>query len=355
MPGLPSWLLRWSAASDGATFEQTRYDPERGVVLVPSDPSDASATLVGSVTGAPQRTTGIRAVPSWHADAPVGTALVIQLRALLDERWTRWYTLGHWSSAAEQRHSVDGQRDDDARVATDTLLLNRSASAVQWCVELHGTAELTPVLRGIAVALGPVVEAEPGALPVIAPLPVPTLSQMVYPGGGPVWCSPTSLTMVLAYWFAQTDAPQLAPFSDPESVPALVAPAIYDSVYDGTGNWPFNTAYAAALGLSGYVVQLSGLSELASWLAAGVPLVASIAWQPGELDDAPVGHSNGHLVVVVGLDQRGDVVVNDPAADPHAGQSIRRSYPQAQFRRAWNASGRTVYLIGPPTLIDAER
>lgn len=346
MPKLPSWLLRWPAASDGATFEQTRYDPQRGVVLEP-------AARVGVVTGAPSAVVWSRAVPSWQADAPAGTALTIQLRAELDGCWTRWYALGQWSSAAEQRHSLDAQRDDNARVATDTLLLSRPASALQWRVELHSADASTPALRSIAVALGPAAEAEPQPLPAIEPLRVPLLSQMVYPDGGPVWCSPTSLTMLLAYWFAQTGEPQLAPFADPESVAALVAPGVYDSVYEGTGNWPFNTAYAAALGLSSYVVQLSGLGELAAWLAADVPLVASIAWQPGELDDAPVGHSNGHLVVVVGLDQRGDVVVNDPAADPRAGQSIRRSYPQAQFRRAWNASGRTVYLIGPPALIDA--
>lgn len=349
MPKLPGWLLRWDAAH-AASFEHTRYDPQRGAVL---DRSAGRAVSVGYVTGPAQRASWTAAVPSWQADAPAGTALEIMLRAEIDGRWTGWYTLGLWSSAPERRHSVAGQRDADARVATDTLLLNRPSSAIQWRVGLHGTGDTTPALRGIAVALGPVAEAaSPERLPVVAPLPVPALSQMIYPGGGPVWCSPTSLTMLLAYWFAQTGAPQLAPFADPQSVPELVAPAVYDAVYDGTGNWPFNTAYAATLGLSSYVLQLSSTGELAAWLAAGVPLVASIAWQTGELLDAPVGHSDGHLVVVVGLDQQGDVIVNDPAADPRQGQSVRRTYPQAQFRRAWNSSGRTVYLVGPAAVID---
>lgn len=349
MPKLPGRLLRWHAAAHTASFEQTRYDPQRGAVL---DLAAASPAVVGYVTGSAQRIDWQQAVPSWQADAPAGTALEIMLRAETDGRWTQWYTLGWWSSSAELRHSVAGQRDTDARVATDTLLLDRPASAVQWRVGLHGRAAATPALREIAVALGPVDEvAPPAPLPVIAPLAVPALSQMVYPGGGPVWCSPTSLAMLLAYWFAQTGAPQLAPFTKPQSVPELVAPAVYDAVYDGTGNWPFNTAYAATLGLSGYVLQLSGLDELAEWLAAGVPLVTSIAWQPGELRDAPIGHSDGHLVVVVGVDQQGDVIVNDPAADPRLGQPVRRSYPQAQFRQAWNSSGRTVYLVGPAALL----
>ena len=35
-------------------------------------------------------------------------------------------------------------------------------------------------------------------------LAVPECSQMVYPDGGTVWCSPTSVSMVLAYWQQET-------------------------------------------------------------------------------------------------------------------------------------------------------
>lgn len=80
-------------------------------------------------------------------------------------------------------------------------------------------------------------------------------------------------------------------------------------------------------------------------------MVTSIAWQAGDLDGAPVGHSNGHLVVVVGIAENGDVVVNDPAADPRRGESVRRSYPRAQFSRVWQRSGRTVYLVYAPELV----
>lgn len=343
MPALPPWLLRWQAADDPTIiFDNTQFLPERGVTLS----LDAQE---GAITGSPCRAVWTKATPSWCADAPEGTSLVVLLRADLGDRWTGWYTLGEWSSDPALRRSIPHQSDLDAEVATDTLLLRQPAQAIQWRVVFHGSDQAAPVLRAIALALDPTSAADDDVvLDPIAPLPVPARSQMVYPNGGSVWCSPTSLTMLLAYWAEQTRSPQLAPFVDPQVVPEIVAPAVYDAAYQGTGNWPFNTAYAAMLGLEGYVVQLGGVGDLGPWLAAGVPLVASIAWQPGDLDGAPVGHSNGHLVVVVGIAENGDVIVNDPAADPRRGESVRRSYPRAQFSRAWQRSDRTVYLVYPP-------
>ncbi len=343
MPIFPPSLVRWQAATDTATLEQTRHAQERGVELV-------AGAATGTITSEPLPVDWQQAVPSWLADAPEGTALEVLLRAEIAGRWTRWYNLGRWSTDAEERHSVDDQDDTDARVATDTLELHQAAQALQWRVVLHGAAGRSPALRGIAIALGPVPEAETDAVGgvALAPLPVPELSQMVYPNGGSVWCSPTSLTMLLGYWYARTNDPRLAPFADPESVPEIVAPAVYDSVYDGTGNWPFNTAFAATLGLEGYVLQLRGLDDVRQLLQAGVPLAISIRWREGELPGAPVGHSNGHLIVVVGLTDTGDLIVNDPAADPRRGSHVRRIYPQAPLRQAWARSGRTAYLLFPP-------
>ncbi|PLS77090.1 MAG: peptidase C39 [Chloroflexi bacterium] len=340
---LPPSLVRWQAATDTATLEQTRHTEGRGVEL-------AAGAATGTITSPRLPADWQQAVPSWQADAPRGTAVEVLLRAEIAGRWTRWYNLGRWSTDASLRHSVDDQDDADARVATDTLELRHAAQALQWRVVLHGAADCSPALRGIGIALGPVPEADAdeSAGGGIAPLPVPELSQMVYPNGGNVWCSPTSLTMLLGYWYARTNDPRLAPFADPQSVPEIVAPAVYDSVYDGTGNWPFNTAFAATLGLEGYVLQLRGLDDVRQLLQAGVPLAISIRWRIGELPGAPVGHSNGHLIVVVGLTDSGDLIVNDPAADPRKGTQVRRIYPQAPLRQAWAQSGRTAYLVFPP-------
>jgi hypothetical protein len=173
-------------------------------------------------------------------------------------------------------------------------------------------------------------------------LGVPERSQMIYPDGGEVWCSPTSVSMVLAYWGQQTgrgDLNQTVPFT---------AARTNDWIYRGNGNWPFNTAYAASFGLKGYVSRFLSLSQVEPWIEQGLPVIASVAWRPGELAGAPISQTDGHLLVIRGFDGAGNVIVNDPAADPRIGQHTRIVYNRAQFERVWlNGSGGMVYLIYP--------
>jgi hypothetical protein len=165
---------------------------------------------------------------------------------------------------------------------------------------------------------------------------------MVYPDGGEAWCSPTSTSMVLAYWARRLGRPEL------DRAPPVVAAGVFDPVYRGAGNWPFNTAYAGRDGLIGYVTRLSSLGQSERWVALGVPVIASLAWGPGELDNAPVRSTDGHLLVIVGFRPNGDPIVNDPAGDPRLGQPLQRVYRRDQFESLWLAkSGGAVYLIYP--------
>ena len=118
----------------------------------------------------------------------------------------------------------------------------------------------------------------------------------------------------------------------------------YDHDYDGAGNWPFNTAYAAPLAGKAFVTRLRSLREAERFILAGIPVVASISFGRGELDGAPISATSGHLLVIVGFTKTGDVVVNDPAASTKAG--VRRTYDRGQLERAWlGGSGGTTYVI----------
>jgi hypothetical protein len=184
-------------------------------------------------------------------------------------------------------------------------------------------------------------------------LDVPRYSQMVHRGdfpqygsGGEAWCSPTSTSMVLGYYdalprrraYAWVGRGHVDPWVD------HAARTTYDAAYRGTGNWPFNTAYAAGLAGHAFVTRLWSLREAELFIKAGIPLVASVAFGPGELTGAPISSTDGHLLVIAGFTRAGDVVVNDPAAPTRAG--VRRTYDRGQFEDAWlPASGGTVYVI----------
>jgi hypothetical protein len=157
-------------------------------------------------------------------------------------------------------------------------------------------------------------------------LAVPTRSQMVYPDGGEAWCSPVSLSMVMAYWADWTGKKDLD-----QPVPALVR-GTYDYTCRGNGNWSFNTAYAYSLGLDASVRRFDSLGQVERCVAAGLPVVASIAWKNGQLSGAPIPESEGHLLVIRGFDPLGNVVVNDPAG--YDDSRVRRFYRRDEFARA---------------------
>ena len=88
------------------------------------------------------------------------------------------------------------------------------------------------------------------------PLSVPARSQMIYPNGGEAWCSPASLSMVMAYWAGETGVESLD-----QSVP-VVAGGVYDYSYGGWGNWSFNTAYASAYDLDAAVMRMTSVEQV---------------------------------------------------------------------------------------------
>jgi hypothetical protein len=165
--------------------------------------------------------------------------------------------------------------------------------------------------------------------------------------------------MVVAYWTQKTGynySPTPPEYSwvtaalpsPPHQDPWVdfTAREVYDYHYNGAGNWPFNAAYAASRGLVGDVTQLHNLAEAEPFLKAGIPLVASVAWNSNKLDGG-IKSTNGHLLVIEGFSADGTkVIVNDPASTDDS--AVKHFYDREQFERAWiPASGGIVYLIRP--------
>lgn len=279
-------------------------------------------------------------IASWNAVLPSNAYLVIEARALYPAGATRYYKLGIWSSdtSRHSRQSVAGQQDADGDVSTDTLILDRPARRLQVRMTLVGEASAKSALKFLGLSLsGPNATASD-----IAPcreawgkvVEVPERSQMIYPNGKTL-CSPTTVSMLLGFWAQAVTRPELD-----RPVPEITA-GLYDSQWQGAGNWSFNMAYAGSFpGMRAYVTRFSDITELETWIAKGLPVGLSVDYDrlrakgPGP---------NGHLVVLVGFTSEGDPVINDPGTSQH----VRKVFLRKNLKNAWACSHNTVYLVYP--------
>lgn len=299
------------------------------------------------------------AIVSWNLKDSKSTRLKVEAKVA-----ERWYVLAEWSGnlAIAGRRSVPNQKDEDAEVQIDLLktAIKRDKLKLRLTAEnLQGKG--TPILKLLAVSFADRSASESGESengPSVKPLEAPRRAQGPHEHGklkykptdvsgefekwfrsvkGAQYCSPTSVSMVLGYWANELAQPELN-----LDVPEVV-PGVFDEKYPGTGNWPFNTAFMGGLpGMRSYVTRLTNVGDLEKLLAAGMPVICSVAHNLALGNGKPAG-GDGHLVVAVGVDEAGDIVCNDPGT----AANVRRTFSRANFLKAWNTSGRTVYICHP--------
>ena len=130
-------------------------------------------------------------------------------------------------------------------------------------------------------------------------------------------CAAASLAMVLRYWDA--------PVAQDEIAAALLEPAIHGILGSRLA------AFARARGLTAIAYE-GDAEQLRDFVAKGRPLI--VAWK--------VTRDRYHNVVVVGFDdERGDVLVNDPAL------GASRRVPARDFEKRWADAGHWTLLVLP--------
>ncbi|TVQ19558.1 MAG: peptidase C39 family protein [Spirochaetaceae bacterium] len=335
----------WSGGSDrfaGWTLEGCAIDA--GGIRLDHDGSTATSPWV-TPDFAPAA-----AIASWNCRTPARAGVEVRLQVrFADGSQSSWFSMGRWSSEPDvERGSVAGQACCGVSIQTDTLVSDAPFASIRVRVVAYGDlTESVVTLRRTALCWSDPKPAVWSPAPVVAGgeqtviAGVPECSQMVYPNGGNVWCSPVSLSMVIGYWNAGTAC---APLIEQTRV------GVFDPVYGGYGNWAFNAAWAGSLGFVAQVVRFASLDAARRWIDAGVPLILSVSWDNGgerRLTGAPVKSSKGHLTVLVGFDGSGRAIMNEPAS-PDDG-SVRRTYAAGELEACWlTASGGVAYLVYPP-------
>lgn len=305
-------------------------------------------------------------IPSWSIDTPNGTWARIDVRVRSGSKTGSWDTVARYATDTTRikRSSYSSQTDDLARLSTDTIVANSGKTFSRWQVRVllmrHVAASKSPTLHAVNGVAASYTSRSVGTSKTIMTsgkdLKVPQSSQMIhrgeYPqwgGGGEAWCSPTSTSMIMRYFKRGPRAADYAWTRYADGFVDHAARYTFDHGYSGTGNWSFNTAYAADHSLDTFVTRLSSLRDAERFIKAGIPLVASIAFSKGGLSGAPISSTPGHLLVIRGFTKNGNVIVNDPAAPRNS--TVRRVYKRSQLERAWlKGSGGVVYVIRPTSV-----
>ncbi|MCO5168463.1 MAG: C39 family peptidase [Planctomycetes bacterium] len=324
----------WELAGEAwAAHRHERTHVEGGVLRL------AAGATSGALEATLPPATLDRLVVSLNPAGPwaPGARARVRVRARSDGAWTPWAPLGVYGRGDGLPRSEVGPDPALIEVQVDVVRLHRPAEQVAVRVELEGAGAAIRRLALLTWRHGPPAPAPPNDEPPPAwgrDLDVPERSQAVEdPAIAGRICSPTSLAMVLARWGREL------PTAD-------VAAAVYDHGAGIYGNWSFNVTFAATLGLDATVARCTSFGPVEDEVAAGRPVVISHRYRAGEVRGAAVTQTDGHLIVIRGFTAEGDVIVNDPAANPRKGEAIRRVYRRADLARSWLGNGSGIcYLV----------
>ena len=317
-------IVRRGTVASVALDDSTHAFPRLGTWTSPETPADFHFTEL---------------LPSWNVSAPPETGLRMDVRVRRPgtQRWTPWLYLGSWG-----RTSAGPERRTSCRqgvVNVDYLALDAPADAYQVRVRFESfsfDAQAVPSLRRLAVCYSGVTGAAHPSTAVegwARDLAVPFRTQKDAPKSlaGEI-CSPTSVSMVLAYW--GIDRPTIEN-----------AQAIYDPENEIFGNWGRAVARAGELGTDGWLTRFRTWDAVKAQIAAGQPVIASIRFEKGTFPSAVLPSTSGHLIVVRGFTPTGDVIVNDPASRDRGNGAVYRA---DELARAWFDHGGVGYVIRRP-------
>jgi hypothetical protein len=277
-------------------------------------------------------------VVSWNVDAPADAGARLEVRARAERgAWSGWLSIGETGRGAP----ADGWVASSGGVRTeiDTLMAAEPRALVQLRIRAGEGWDGAMEVRRLDACFS-----SPGASParvrddrldgrVVADTPyrANTLEDAALRRRV---CSPLSLRMALAAQGVDATLEE-------------VMGRVYDERFGIYGNWTRAIQAAHELGAGGYLTRFGDWASVRRHLAEVGPLVVSVRFDEGEVANAPYGTSNGHLIVLYGLDERGDALVLDPALSPE--RESRRVYARDEMSEVWLRRVKGLaYVVLPP-------
>lgn len=353
---------------------------------------------------------------SWGATIPAGCWLEVEVRGRRkDGTLSEWLSLARWSGAA------DGE---DGALSSYSVQQSSEAGSASSCVfeaaeerRLYNVQMRATLMRPLGEDAAPSLNmaslvatlfdedaelSEYAGEGGIDPIDVPQYSQVrasaTAAAEGPEYSAPAACVMLLDWWNAGPSEDELSALGlASDQRVAWAAAHMLDAQTQSYDTSAFATSLCALRGLVAYATRLSGLAQLEQVLELGVPVAVQLNVTSGNVPDAGY-EAAAHAMVVCGIDDEGNVIVNDPAgvapalstvaaqqaasaadqdvaaseeaaaedgAERDAGESVpsgeaareaatasnqagdvRRTYPRADFESAWlNDSAGVAWIV----------
>ncbi len=289
-------------------------------------------------------------VPSWCVKSPGGSPFVVLVRTGDSEGMNDWLLAGEWGCMADEGEvrAIIGEsgvgggfsglfENGSAKVHDDYLTLSKRADRVQLMFAFAGDGGgFSSAALAVSSKRGDrklrLYEKSPVGKPVSLSVPFRSQGWEDRRIAGHI-CSVVSTATVMDYYGVDVGTAELAALA-------------YDPRRDMYGMWWRAVQSAAQYGFTGLVRHFRSLDDAREIIEGGSPVIACIAFGPNELAGSATEESEGHVVVVVGFDENGDVMCADGAFRKEEDGLL--VYRRAEFERAWFINGGGIgYLIAP--------
>jgi hypothetical protein len=110
------------------------------------------------------------------------------------------------------------------------------------------------------------------------------------------------------------------------------------------GIWSRAAQYLSEKGLDSWLERFNQQAQVLNYLRAGILVLASVSWNSGELPGACMDSSPGHFMLIHGINENGNYIVNDPICFSPSGAN--RVYGKKEFENIWFGHGGVGIVTG---------
>ena len=255
----------------------------------------------------------------------------IQIKFIdINNKESKWFDFGYWYFNKKKERIL---KDEKISIDIDLITSKKKLKACKLKFISNEKLKVNSIALSFSDEIFEINKIkDDGYIPKPIFLNIPFRSQMKEnPEIAQNICSSTSVCAVAEYYGINIKTEEFANIT-------------YDSYYKMFGLWWRSIQTAHKFGLNGFVRYFESFRDVEEYLKSNIPVISCISYKKGELTGSKTESSLGHVTVICGFDDNGDVICCDPAEkDEKIGVTI---YKRNEYAKAWfSSAGGVGYIL----------